>query len=62
MLTKAIAQRGAQGVHIQIKPTSYRATAVDLTIPAKALQLLAVILDSMAQGKIISPVAIIDFD
>lgn len=57
MLTKAIAQRGAQGVHIQIKPTSYQATAVDLTIPAKALQLLAVILDSMAQGKIISLVA-----
>ena len=57
MLTKAIAQRGAQGVHIQIKPTSYQATAVDLTIPAKALELLAVILDSMAQGKIISLVA-----
>ena len=57
MLTKAIAQRGAQGVHIQIQPTSHQATAVDLTIPAKALQLLAVILDSMAQGKTISLLA-----
>ena len=57
MLTKAIEQRGAQGVHIQIQPTSYQATAVDITIPAKALQLLAVILDSMAQGKLISLVA-----
>lgn len=57
MLTKAIAQRGAQGVHIQIQPTAHQATAVDLTIPTKALQLLAVILDSMAQGKTISLLA-----
>ena len=57
MLTKAIAQRGPQGVHIQIQPTLRQATAVDLTIPAKALQLLAVILDSMAQGKTISLIA-----
>ena len=57
MLTKVIAQRGAQGVHIQIQPTAHQATAVDLTIPAKALQLLAVILDSMAQGKTISLLA-----
>lgn len=57
LLTKAIAQQGAQGVHIQIQPTSPQTTAVDVTIPAKALQLLAVILDSMAQGKTISLLA-----
>ena len=57
LLTKAIAQQGVQGVHIQIQPTSPRTTTVDVTIPAKALQLLAVILDSMAQGKTISLLA-----
>lgn len=57
VLTKAIAQRKTPGVHIQIQPASPRATTVDLTIPTKALQLLAVILDSMAQGKNVSLVA-----
>lgn len=49
MLTQAIAQRKSEGVSIQIQQSSF-----SVTIPAKALHLLAVILSSMAQGKAVS--------
>lgn len=49
MLAQAIAQRRSEGVSIQIQPSNF-----SFTIPAKALQLLAVILSSMAQGKAVS--------
>lgn len=57
--TKAIAQKESEGISIQIQsgPSQaepHQANSFSVTIPAKALHLLAVILSSMAEGKAIS--------
>lgn len=52
--TEAIAQKESEGISIQIQDGSSQAKSFSVTIPAKALHLLAVILSSMAEGKAIS--------
>lgn len=52
--TKVIAQKESVGVDIHIQDGPRRANSFSVTIPAKALHLLAVILSGMAEGKAIS--------
>lgn len=52
--TEAIAQKESAGLSIQIQSGPSQDSSFAVIIPAKALQLLVVILSSMAEGKTIS--------